>query len=62
MDQATTIDNELMINRHRKGSDALTNELVKLSLNQYKKDNDKIKLKMDLQKIALMCSSSALKH
>jgi hypothetical protein len=62
MDQATTIDNELMINRHRKGNNALTNDLVQLSLNQYQKDNDKIKLKMDLQKIAFMCSRSVFRH
>jgi hypothetical protein len=62
MNQATTVDKELMINRHRKGNSVLTNELVQLSLNQYGKDNDKKKLKLELQKIALMCSQSVFKH
>jgi hypothetical protein len=62
MYQATTIDNESMTKSHSKGNNSLTNELVHFLLNQYKKDNNKKELKMDLQKIALTCSRSALRH
>jgi FMN-dependent NADH-azoreductase len=62
MYQANTIDNELMTKSHRKGNNSLTNELVQFLLNQYKKDNNKKELKMDLQKIALTCSRPALRN
>jgi hypothetical protein len=62
MSQATTINNELMQERHSKGNNSMTNELVQFLLNQYKKDNNKKELKMDLQKIAFTCSRSSLRH
>jgi hypothetical protein len=48
------------IRRHTKGNNGLTTELVKLSVDQYNKDNDLGKLKKELQKISLLCSRSRL--
>jgi hypothetical protein len=62
MGQATTSNENFIIKRKPKGNNELTNELVKLSLNQYKIDNNIGLLTVELQKIALNCSRSVLTH
>ena len=62
MGQVATSNDDFIIKRHRKGNNDLTNELVKLSLNQYKSDKDIKSLTVELQKIALNCSRSLLTH
>ncbi|MBF0380032.1 MAG: hypothetical protein HQL69_03385 [Magnetococcales bacterium] len=62
MGQAATSNDDFIIKRHPKGNNELTNELVKLSLNQYRSDKDIRLLTVELQKIALNCSRSVLTH
>jgi hypothetical protein len=62
MGQAATSNENFIIKRHPKGNNDLTNELVKLSLNQYKSDKNITLLTAELQKIALNCSRSVLTH
>ncbi len=49
------------ITRRKKGNNARTNDLVQLSLDQYKKDKNLGALKKELHKISLMCSRSKLR-
>jgi hypothetical protein len=58
MGQNSALAKHQTIVRRKKGNNALTNDLVQLSLDQYKKDQNINILREELQKIALICSRS----
>jgi hypothetical protein len=58
MGQKAALEGYQTIIRHKKGNADLTEELVKLTLDQYDKDKNIDSLRMELQKIAMLCNNS----
>ncbi|MBF0382983.1 MAG: hypothetical protein HQL69_18330 [Magnetococcales bacterium] len=62
MGQSTAFSDQLIIKRHQKGNASLKRELIKLSVDQYKRDENIELLRSELQKIATLSSRSHAHH
>ena len=62
MGHSAALNDQLIIKRQQKGNASLKRELFKLSVDQYKKDENIALLRSELQKIATLSNRSHAHH